>query len=68
MFLVRADTLHGQVGGGWALEIEISRYSNPSPLLPFYSPPPTWPPRFYPSDPQLDPPPIQNLTEINSKL
>ncbi len=23
MFLVRADTLWGQVGGGWALEIEI---------------------------------------------
>jgi hypothetical protein len=23
MFLVRADTLRGQVGGGWALEMEI---------------------------------------------
>jgi len=22
MFLMRADTLHGQVGGGWALEME----------------------------------------------
>jgi hypothetical protein len=68
----REITLRGQVGGGWALEMESflgpvkwhrapsTPFILPLQLGPLASPPPT---------PHLPPPlPIQNLLEINSKL
>ncbi len=44
MFLMRADTLRGQVGGGWALE--ISRFLGPKWHLPIGSMP------FFSQDPK----------------
>ena len=67
MFLMRADTLRGQVGGGWALEMESflgpEKWHRADRRVPFGAP------RFSPSDSPPSPPlPIQNLSEIKSKL
>ncbi len=52
-FLMRADTLRGEVGGG-GVALETSSFVGP-----LASPPPT---------PHLPPPLIQNLLEINITL
>ncbi len=81
MFLMRADTLRGQVAGGWALEMESflgpvkwHRADRPVPfgahkiLLLLFSPSNSAPSLLPLRLPTFPPLPIQNLLEINSKL
>ncbi len=63
MFLMRADTLRGQVGEGWALEIEcfLALWNGIEPIGKCHLGPKK-------QTPHLSALPIQNLLEINSKL